>query len=76
VKICIKEAAITVGTEDAPSPVGIPDGAMQKEEHSHHLHMLSIPDLAGINALHPKAPLVFGDIKLTIVYGANGMDVT
>lgn len=72
VKICEKEAGITVGTEDAPSPVGIPDGALQKEEHSHHLHMLSISDLAGINALNPKAPLAFGDVKLTIVYGANG----
>ena len=72
VKICEKEAGITVGTEFVPDPVGLPDGALQKEEHSHHLHMLSISDLAGINALHPKAPLEFGDATLTIVYGANG----
>ena len=72
VKICKKEVGITVGTEDALDPLGIPDGALQKEEHSHHLHMLSISDLVGINALHPKAPLLFGDAKLTIVYGANG----
>ncbi len=72
VKICKKEAGITVGTEDAPTPLGMPPGVLHKEEHSHHLHLLSISDLIGINALHPKSPLVFGDASLAIVYGANG----
>lgn len=72
VKICKKEAGITAGTEDAPTPLGVPPGVLHKEEHSHHLHLLSISDLIGINALHPKLPLAFGDAKLAIVYGANG----
>jgi len=72
VKICKKESGITDGTEDAPAPAVIPDGALQKEDHSHHLQLLSISDVIGINALHPKKPLLFGDGNLTIVYGQNG----
>ena len=70
--LCKKEAGITDGVETAPKASGIPDGACQKKEYSHHLHLLSISNLTGINALNPRNPLEFGTDKLTIVYGATG----
>ena len=36
------------------------------------IHLISISDVKGINALAPKKPLNFGDGNLTIIYGDNG----
>ncbi len=70
--ICKKEAGIDIDIELDQIPVEIPNCGSPPKVLGMSMHLLSIIDLKGINALAPRNPLQFGDVALTVIYGANG----
>ncbi len=70
--LCKKEAGIDIDIELDPIPVEIPKGGSPSKASGTSMRLLSIIDLKGINALAPRNPLQFGDVALTVIYGANG----
>lgn len=69
--ICKKESGLIVEGETIPEPRGIPESSLLKSESSNQVHLLSITNPVGINALNPRNPLEFGKFKLTVIYGRN-----
>jgi hypothetical protein len=65
--ICTAEAA---GEEVNFS--GLPPGSLSLIETAKPLHLKSIADVQGINALSPSKPLEFGETALCIIYGRTG----
>ena len=65
--LCIQEAA-----GQAVTFTGIPADGLSLIETTTPLHLESISDVHGINALAPSKPLLFGKSSLCIVYGRNG----
>ena len=65
--ICISEAS----KQNIPF-TGLPSGAFNVQDKTKSLHLDSISDIQGINALCPSKPLEFGNSPLCIVYGFNG----
>ena len=72
VALCKAEVGIVDAAHKNVKPVGIGRGAFQGSQKHSSLLLEEIGDLRGINALQPRAPLQFGDKRLTIVYGQNG----
>ncbi len=69
--ICKKEAGVDVDGEEVPEPVGLAEGSLLKGDSSKTIHILSISNPTGINALNPRNPLEFGKSNLVVVYGRN-----
>ena len=65
--LCQKEAVGTI----ASTKHSFPENAFSQNANS-ILHLCSINNVEGINALSPKKPLEFGKGNLTVVYGLNG----
>jgi len=68
--LCKQEAGIQL-SQTVEAPQGIPIGSFGKTLKPFSLHINSMHDIFGINALAPKNPLQFGDGNLTVVYGEN-----
>lgn len=68
-ELCKAEAGIV---DSAIKPLGIPVGILPSNEENVSLHINSISDITGINALSSRKPLEFGDGPITIVYRQNG----
>lgn len=64
---CLREA----NSEDSTVAVAFPTDAIYPQNAS-PLHLCSISNVKGINALAPRSPLDFGQSNLAIVYGSNG----
>ena len=60
----------TVGEAKKPEP--LPAGAFAAKAAGQSLRLTSLSEPKGIEALNPRAPLVFGSEPITIVYGQNG----
>jgi hypothetical protein len=60
----------TVGEAKKPEP--LPAGAFVAKAAGQTLRLTSLAEPKGIEALNPRAPLVFGPEPITIVYGHNG----
>jgi hypothetical protein len=65
--ICFAEA-----TDQKVDIHALPSGALSVVDAAQPLHLKSIEDVKGINALSPTKPLEFGEVPLCIVYGRNG----
>ncbi len=65
-EICISEAA-----GEKVNFCGITPGCLNFVDTTKPLHLTSISDVQGINALSPSKPLEFGESQLCIVYGRN-----
>lgn len=70
-KLCINEA---LGEKDGYSKV-VP-GALAQAAQRSKLHINKITGVTGVNAIKSGASLVFGDKKLTVIYGSNGSGKT
>jgi hypothetical protein len=51
---------------------GLPSGSLSPIETEKPIHLKSIADVQGINALSPSKPLEFGETPLCIIYGRTG----
>jgi hypothetical protein len=64
---CMRE----VGTEDTTAAPLFPVDAFHAQSTS-RLHLCTIGNVKGINALAPRNPLDFGPGNMAVVYGGNG----
>lgn len=65
--ICFAEA-----TDQKVDISTLPAGSLRVADAARTLHLKSIADIKGINALSPTKPLEFGEVPICIVYGRNG----
>lgn len=69
VTICKREANKKISK---PLPPISALAILHDDTGTNSLHLCSIRDIEGVNALAPKKPLEFGNNNLTVVYGDNG----
>jgi energy-coupling factor transporter ATP-binding protein EcfA2 len=69
--LCKREAGIPHEPDHLPEPQEFPSGLLHDIEESIKVHLISISDLKGINALNPRTPLRFGEENMTVIYGPN-----
>jgi energy-coupling factor transporter ATP-binding protein EcfA2 len=72
VALCKSEVGLSHGAPGTLKPIGIPKGIFSSSKTPTKLHLNSISQPKGINALAPRRPLEFGDEPLAVVYGPNG----
>jgi energy-coupling factor transporter ATP-binding protein EcfA2 len=69
--LCKREGGIPHESDHLPKPQEFPSGLLHDIEESIKVHLISISDLKGINALNPRTPLKFGKENMTVIYGPN-----
>lgn len=65
---CLEEADGQTSITSAPLPVCV----FEDSSEAMDLHLCSLSNVKGINALAPRKPLEFGQNNLVIAYGGNG----